>query len=150
MSDTDPCNDNFNWFSYLKQDPKSISGEDAIIAGRLAAEWVTCACGQLCKVLPRTSCGSPQDKQLSDLGVNFCEFICRMRDDILEMDFIAAEKNRNKAEEILKNIEFMGRILNYFVWFNLIYMFLPVSAATTNWVFGFPMRGNCSKVGHQH
>jgi len=38
-------------------------------------DWVTCACGQSCKDIPRDSEGVPNDTLLQALGCEFSEFI---------------------------------------------------------------------------
>ncbi len=38
---------------------------------QLAMDWPTCACGQLCKVLPRLEGGAPEDYRLADWGSEF-------------------------------------------------------------------------------
>jgi len=43
----------------------------------LASKWPTCACGQLCKKLPRDEDGKPEDTLLSALGHDFVNNISR-------------------------------------------------------------------------
>lgn len=38
---------------------------------RLAEQWPTCACGELCEALPRDCSGAPVDYPLKVLGGNF-------------------------------------------------------------------------------
>ena len=38
---------------------------------KLAGEWVTCACGNQCSILPRDEVGEPKDDYLSELGSDF-------------------------------------------------------------------------------
>lgn len=38
----------------------------------LASGWGSCACGQLCVVIPRDGLGRPEDQELSKLGSRFC------------------------------------------------------------------------------
>jgi hypothetical protein len=40
-----------------------------------AGSWVTCACGNQCEIIPRNGDGSPQDEELSDLGIDFSTYI---------------------------------------------------------------------------
>ncbi len=56
-----------------------------------SADWVTCACGSICKALPRMSNGVPADAQLTRQGSYFHKYIGG-----LEV---------NKAKETLKTIE---------------------------------------------
>lgn len=68
----------FNWLTFLeaavKQEPSEEESLDAI---HLAGNWPTCACGELCKALPRLHCGSPTDAVLIELGNNFIEHVAR-------------------------------------------------------------------------
>lgn len=43
--------------------------------GERADRWVTCACSQLCAIIPRNPCGEPIDKELSNLGVEFADLV---------------------------------------------------------------------------
>jgi len=62
----------FNWLTFLKGAiKKEPSGKMHTKAMLMAREWPTCACGQLCKRLPRTNIGSPQDDLLFTLGSVF-------------------------------------------------------------------------------
>lgn len=63
----------FNWNRFLA---RRIAGlrtpESDEKAGRVAGDWVTCACGNLCAVIPRYEPnGSPKDQQLFFLGNQF-------------------------------------------------------------------------------
>lgn len=68
----------FNWLTMLR----------ALVAGklqantdlhrnlkRLAADWPTCACGQLCKNLPKTEGSIPEDWQLRVWGGDFAAYV---------------------------------------------------------------------------
>ena len=68
----------FNWYTEI--DKVILNEPDGAEWNKLAdmsKDWVTCACGQLCKRLPRDVDGEPIDIELSDLGVNFHDFIWR-------------------------------------------------------------------------
>lgn len=41
----------------------------------LSADWVTCACGNQCEVIPRNSIGCPLDPILAELGSDFADYI---------------------------------------------------------------------------
>jgi len=56
----------FDWRAFLNQE--TISDDDAEAAKLRAKEWVTCACGNQCSIIPRRSCGTPHDHTLQDLG----------------------------------------------------------------------------------
>lgn len=65
----------FNWNAFLSR--KTCTEKDYLEAIRLASEWVTCACGNLCDAIPRyigisgSRYGSPKDDKLVDLGYQF-------------------------------------------------------------------------------
>lgn len=40
-----------------------------------ASIWVTCACGNLCSIIPRYSTGRPKDKELELLGNDFADAV---------------------------------------------------------------------------
>jgi hypothetical protein len=67
----------FDWFEALnlcvKQEPTHL--EYYRLYGR-ANDWPTCACGQLCKALPRYSESKlPKDEILQEFGVSFTDAI---------------------------------------------------------------------------
>lgn len=71
---------NWNWFHYLKA-PQDIKDKHYNKAYDLAASWVTCACGELCKNLPKVKdfnnkfdgpgLEAPADNDLQCLGLEF-------------------------------------------------------------------------------
>lgn len=67
----------FNWLAILKDlvagAPIKDYEHQKLVA--LAFEWPTCACGQLCKALPRTPSGAPVDGVLKNLGAFFAAAI---------------------------------------------------------------------------
>ncbi len=67
----------FDWNEFLAR--SSWSNEDLLIATDLAANWVTCACGNQCEIIPRRTHGCPVDFELKDLGLKFSEAIGFMR-----------------------------------------------------------------------
>lgn len=55
----------FNWYTELSKATKSEpSREKYVYLNERAFDWVTGACGQLCKALPRDLNGRPEDRQL--------------------------------------------------------------------------------------
>jgi hypothetical protein len=56
----------FNWFEFLSQE--YISPSDWENARNRSSEWVTCACGNQCAIIPRESDGEPIDPILKMLG----------------------------------------------------------------------------------
>lgn len=71
--------DQFNWFdalAYCTKHPKRVTKKQHTNLSARANNWVTCACGQLCKKLPRNpKWGFPEDGKLRDLGMLFAENI---------------------------------------------------------------------------
>jgi hypothetical protein len=59
----------FNWNEFLNQ--KEITEDEWDKAKDLAGEWVTCACGTQCDVIPRYPAGGPKDILLYNLGMSF-------------------------------------------------------------------------------
>jgi hypothetical protein len=62
----------FNWYDFLN---RAIKGKVTIpeIANAKddASNWVTCACGNQCSILPRDEEGEPWDDLLAELGRDF-------------------------------------------------------------------------------
>jgi hypothetical protein len=60
----------FDWNAFLENPPKkeTLSHRYAI---DLSGQWVTCACGNLCDIIPRGSFGTPLDNELQRLGFMF-------------------------------------------------------------------------------
>lgn len=84
--------ENWDWYSFFRMRDSSKE-KYAEKADNLAQSWVTCACGQLCSVLPKKCYGGeePADSKLSKLGNDFA---------------IHIEKKRwSIAKEILNQIE---------------------------------------------
>jgi len=61
----------FNWFRFLNR--KRYTKKELEKASFDAGSWITCACGNLCDVLPRDMWGEPEDKKLAYLGAKFAE-----------------------------------------------------------------------------
>jgi len=104
----DPSDKEFNWFLFLDQPAENISLQALNKAELLASSWVTCACGQLCKALPRGTSNSfsePKDQELSELGYKFHDEIeaaryCKKRNEPEMLCFYLA-----KAKETIIQIE---------------------------------------------
>jgi hypothetical protein len=67
----------FDWYDVLD---RLIAGEKPTAEDRAAIQqragpWTTCACGQMCKILPRDSSKSPIDEQLRTLGGEFASMM---------------------------------------------------------------------------
>jgi hypothetical protein len=94
----DPYHPEFDWFAFLNQDIESVSEDYFDEANSLADNWVTCACGQLCKVLPRGSGNHPMDEELYNLGMDFAYEIDNLRDSRVNKDKLKALETLNKIE----------------------------------------------------
>lgn len=73
---------NFDWFETLQHlnSGEKISDYDNCTLMVLAREWPTCACGQLCKALPRQELtNAPLDNVLRQLGTEFYIAVCHGR-----------------------------------------------------------------------
>ena len=60
----------FDWNAFLENPPKYGSNEHHD-ACDLAIDWVTCACGNLCDIIPRSPSGCPKDYRLQMFGGMF-------------------------------------------------------------------------------
>jgi hypothetical protein len=104
----DPFDKDFNWFLFFEQPVEDISYDALVKAENLASNWVTCACGQLCKALPRGTSNNPdepKDPKLSELGYKFYDEIEKARD-CKKLNAPALVKvYLANAEEILIQIE---------------------------------------------
>ena len=80
----------FDWNKFL--DKTSWKKSEHIHAIILSRSWVTCACGNLCKSIPRYWYNkSPKDDVLQALGTRF--------------HYALLQKDREAAKAALKNIE---------------------------------------------
>lgn len=62
----------FNWYDFLNRAIKGkITNSEVANAQDYARDWVTCACGNQCSIIPRDEDGEPWDNTLSELGGNF-------------------------------------------------------------------------------
>ncbi len=67
----------YNWLTELEKAVKKEPATNHLrMMERLAHQWPTCACGQLCKRLPRTL-GVPDDAKTADLGYWFAVYVER-------------------------------------------------------------------------
>jgi len=85
----------FDWNEFLNS--KRISQSDWQYAKDLAEDWVTCACGNQCEIIPRYDNGEPKDNILYELGIIFSK---RIKD-----------KNKSLAKKCLAEIEERSAIL---------------------------------------
>lgn len=114
IGSADPFDKNFNWFLFLERSAEDLCQNlaDVDAAKSAADNWVTCACGQLCKNLPRAELGGyPLDDELRHLGLVFADHIGVIRDrvssviGIPELRLIAVHSLKNKAYLVLIEIE---------------------------------------------
>jgi hypothetical protein len=92
----------FNWFGALKELPtEDVASELADKAGN----WVTCATGNQCSIIPRDEDDQPIDEKLNQLGLDFAEDVDTMYHNIIYGDSSAANKSRRNAIRILRRIE---------------------------------------------
>lgn len=80
----------FNWNEFLNKE--NITEEEWTNAYLLSKEWVTCACGNQCDVIPRNDDGTPKDWRLTSLGCLFFRFIKLKRADDAKQILKAIEK----------------------------------------------------------
>lgn len=82
----------FDWNKFLddaiQNGVKQIDYENAC---NLSVNWVTCACGQQCSIIPRSLVGMPENRSLMFLGSRF--------------NCLIENKDYLKAKKILQQIE---------------------------------------------
>jgi len=81
----------FNWYTELQKRIDTRRRDPDIRLEWMAQDWVTCACGRQCDVIPRDKDGSPLDSKLRSLG---CYFYC----DIRGRDWRTAQKTLSEIE----------------------------------------------------
>lgn len=111
MTPTDPketyavkCGENsFNWTEFLTK--TEYTREELDNALSLVGSWVTCACGNQCKNLPRNDFGVPLYNELKMLGVGFTGAISLMRLHNIYGSPLSFLNYKNSAIKILNDIE---------------------------------------------
>lgn len=91
----------FNWFEFLER--KDITDSEWVDAYTLSTNWITCACGNQCDVIPRDWVGAPIDSYLRVLGNDFTDYM-KSRDQLSAMETLHLIEKRsieliNKWEE---------------------------------------------------
>lgn len=62
----------FNWKTAIENAIKEgVDFELKLWLDTQASQWVTCAVGNQCDIIPRMNCGAPNDHTLRDLGNQF-------------------------------------------------------------------------------
>ena len=77
---------------------ENISEQEWKAAKVQAGGWTTCACGNLCAIIPRNSEGKPYDKLLANLGGNYSE-------GIEGFSYCIEKRDKEAAKNILALIE---------------------------------------------
>lgn len=86
----------FNWYKVLKI-AKGLkkTGLDILMLPYLtnkSSSWVTCACGNMCDIIPRNNIGCPFDKELTQLGGKF-------HGEVSDRDYTEALNTLDQIEE---------------------------------------------------
>lgn len=104
---TIPWNGAFSWFDFLRQDFALTGGleEHLSKASRLAYGWVTCACGHLCRALPRDDDSMPLDSELQKYGSDFSSVISLLEEAYPTGDAKRLNYLRDRALGTLHEIE---------------------------------------------
>ena len=100
----------FDWYEELSK--KEISDEKWERLNTLAGDWVTCACGNQCHIIPRKLDGQPLDEQLSSLGGAYGFYgAIEQRDTTSALDFLNQIEKRS-ATLMKEEIDKARAILN--------------------------------------
>jgi|SRR6478609_3074935 len=113
----------FDWNHFLRQPDHTY--QEISYATSLASQWVTCACGNLCEILPRIKQsedsyrkGQPTDRYLADLGISFYEAIGRL-ENLIKYEYLHDQvysiqtlyEYQVEARIVLEKIEERAQIL---------------------------------------
>lgn len=90
----------FDWNEFLNR--KRRSKEQWAMAESLALSWVTCACGNICEIIPRAEDGRPLDTDLNVLGVVFYLMI---KDKKIKAAKETLEKIEARSTELILEIQ---------------------------------------------
>lgn len=92
----------FDWNEFLNKE--NITEEEWDNSTKLAQDWVTCACGNQCDIIPRNDDGDPKDWELTTLGYAFFKHIESRRIDDAKQILKAIEKrSAYLIDELNKN-----------------------------------------------
>ena len=95
-------NTEFNWYTELNKATKSEPSEETYLyLIKRAGSWVTCACGELCKALPRKPNGQPKDHKLFKAG---CLFAVCIDDKNWRKALVVLNKIEARTSQLLKEI----------------------------------------------
>lgn len=106
IGSADPFAEDFNWFKFLALPVEEITEEAITAAYELSQDWVTCACGQVCRALPRRNGDEPKDEMLYQLGMSFTDILGAAYNEIVYgNNKEAKEAELQEAMTILHEIE---------------------------------------------
>ena len=91
-----------DWYKELKEVKPDTNRLCDLSA--MADNWITCACGNACKVIPRNfkENDRPDDPELANLGIDFAHYLTLMDQEDEEKEF---EQYRAAAIKVLDQIE---------------------------------------------
>lgn len=97
----------YNWNKMLELAMQGKArGAVRIHMNNMAGNWVTCACGNQCDIIPRDVDGVPEDEKLDSLGMRFLE-------EVLDMEWTEAKKTLRQIElrsaQLIKEIKCKSR-----------------------------------------
>lgn len=97
----------FDWNKFLNKVKYSRKELDEAYAS--SGDWVTCACGTQCSIIPRWEEGTPKDSYLKNFGYTFSSYIYHMSQ--FKQDNPAFGKAKEDAKLILELIENRSKYL---------------------------------------
>lgn len=97
----------FDWNAFLNKE--DYTREELQEASFLSSQWVTCACGNQCHIIPRDIKGEPEDEILLWAGIEFHDEIENMRSyrDVKHKFYVGKER----AKKLLIEIEQRSDVL---------------------------------------
>ncbi|WP_114752340.1 hypothetical protein [Pleomorphovibrio marinus] len=92
----------FDWNEFLERAIRGeVSKRECVVATNIAGDWVTCACGNQCSIIPRDVFGCPLDPLLDVQGKVFLTLIGLEKWEKAKETLLKIEK---RSEEIIKEI----------------------------------------------
>lgn len=93
----------FDWNNFLDRAiAGDITHDEWFNATKLSENWITCACGNQCDIIPRNSSGEPNDSILFVYGVQFNSLISNYRYSKAKEVLAAIEQ---RSAELIKQIQ---------------------------------------------
>ena len=92
--------ESFDWNAFLDNPPEKGS-EEHLDACDLSQDWITCACGNLCDIIPRCILDRPVDGKLQRLGIAFYNKIKDAEYDLAKETLVKIE---NRSLEIIEGL----------------------------------------------